>query len=511
MTVGTRSSWTPRTFTSSPTPRPLAAPRRPIQSAEQLLEAVEADRIVYSPVMARTAGTFAWRSSGSAPHLKLYRRHNTIDFHAEGHGDICLPRGATAATLQGPLSLQPGDVLIFEEILGPHTGQETDADPSRRYAVRLTRVAADAKSKLVEVEWFEDDALPFPLCLRSSTAIGKVISVAHGNVILVDQGLWQKPESLKPVRWSDTAEGPDTGRATRSDGRRGAWRFEPLSKRSLTHAAAFPDPQVVAQVQAGYLAELHERLSPTTDAALSRRVKLLLDLVLMGVPLLGWDVALELRLSLRLVSLPGIDPHPLLPWLGPPPQARADRLADTSPLHPLSYGPASTALAQRPQEAVPALWLKSDWPPRRWTPRRDLLQPGKELPVVAEIDDGGAAHLRFDDDTPGSAPCPAKRSRPVTASATARPATSAPNRLPAAAPSTNRSRASRRCATRCPPRAGPTRRSSRRSSCWRRARSAMSRCGRSSPPTTPSWPAATGACRRRRRKRAGPAPASRSM
>src|SRR5437763_577864 len=38
------------------------------------------------------------------------------------------------------LKLQIGDILIFEEVLGPMTGQAPDADPSHRQPVRLTSV-----------------------------------------------------------------------------------------------------------------------------------------------------------------------------------------------------------------------------------------------------------------------------------------------------------------------------------------------------------------------------------
>ncbi|HEV3164673.1 MAG TPA: putative baseplate assembly protein [Isosphaeraceae bacterium] len=188
--------------------------------------------------------------------INLYKAHNTIPFYTWGNQNCCLPKGATSATLvddwvkpattpppappppapppapktqaeplhlghrhshapppppQDPypsppppppppqrlLNLQVGDVLIFEEVLGPKTGVEADADPKHRVAVRLTRVEPIVDElfdqPVVEVEWAEEDALPFSLCLSS---IGPAppckeltdVSVARGNIVLADHG-----------------------------------------------------------------------------------------------------------------------------------------------------------------------------------------------------------------------------------------------------------------------------------------------------------------------------------
>lgn len=125
--------------------------------------------------------------------------HYTISFYTWGDEECCLPRGSTRATLKNdpPLELAPGDVLIFEEIRGPLTGADTDADASHRQAVRLTSVEAGEdplnSMKILEIEWHEADALTFPLCLstRIDTSGGPKlldVSVARGNVVLADFG-----------------------------------------------------------------------------------------------------------------------------------------------------------------------------------------------------------------------------------------------------------------------------------------------------------------------------------
>ncbi len=170
--------------------------------------------------------------------LYFYPAHNEILFYTWGDHECCLPRGATSATLwnlyiekkvesedkpptiiwhRNALHLRIGDMLIFEEVVGPKTGNSADADPSYRHAVRLTRVeysydpliitpVTPKGEPVVEIEWAEEDALPFPLCI---SAIGPApvcedienLSVARGNVVLADHGRRVVPtESLGQVQ-----------------------------------------------------------------------------------------------------------------------------------------------------------------------------------------------------------------------------------------------------------------------------------------------------------------------
>ena len=148
----------------------------------------------------------------------LFHVHNNLYFYTWGDEQCCLPKGATQATLRdnaaNRLLLRPGDVLIFEEVRGPGTGVAADADPTHRHAVRLTHVdpAADSdgdgnrnieedpvldelySQPIVKITWAEEDALPFPLCLsvmveeRGEPVYYEDVSIAHGNVVLVDHG-----------------------------------------------------------------------------------------------------------------------------------------------------------------------------------------------------------------------------------------------------------------------------------------------------------------------------------
>jgi hypothetical protein len=165
--------------------------------------------------------------------VTLQATRSMIKFYTWGDSDCCLPAGATHATLikTPDLVLTRGDVLIFEEVKSPTTGLSGDADPTHRHAVRLTAAdvaqddlftenkanpesppilrsdPGDPPLDLIEIAWAAEDALPFPLCLSAVTDQDQRVtdvSVARGNVALVDHGLRVVPlEELDPV--------PDSG------------------------------------------------------------------------------------------------------------------------------------------------------------------------------------------------------------------------------------------------------------------------------------------------------------
>jgi hypothetical protein len=178
--------------------------------------------------------TFEPLTSSLAQPIPLFAAHNEIKFYTWGDKLCCLPTGATRATLldawasptpaatspqnPGPSTVAPAtpatgeperklqlnvdDVLIFEEVLGPKTGNPADADPSRRWPVRLTRVTPTEDplktedgqtTPIVEIGWEVEDALPFPFCLSSRLPAPDCrilcdVSVARGNVVPVDNG-----------------------------------------------------------------------------------------------------------------------------------------------------------------------------------------------------------------------------------------------------------------------------------------------------------------------------------
>lgn len=290
--------------------------------------------------------------------IALWESHNKIAFHTWGDEQCCLPRGATSATLRGRLATSPpagtkpagsllhlrrGDVLLFQEILGAHTGSPDDADPTRRWAVRLTRVEAGEDKvtghHVVEIAWAREDALPFSLCLSARLAapdcrtIGG-ISVACGNVVLVDHGgTFTETQPLDPVPWQE-----------------------------LPGACACVGSVVETRRVPG-------RFAPA----------------LQNGPL-TFSVPLSLRAPAS--SLLQQDPRQALPALAP-----LVGLPDVWPSREGVPGPEQLAVADPGAEK---------W---RWSPRRDLLasQP-QDRHFVVEIDNEGVAQLRFGDGECGRQP-----------------------------------------------------------------------------------------------------------
>ena len=90
------------------------------------------------------------------------------------------------------LGLHKGDVLLFEEVLGAESGLQADADKTHRHVVRLAEEPTErtdplTNTKVLDVRWHDEDALPFSLCLREF-ANGARAAVARGNVAVADHG-----------------------------------------------------------------------------------------------------------------------------------------------------------------------------------------------------------------------------------------------------------------------------------------------------------------------------------
>lgn len=247
-----------------------------VLTPDDLLNVPDGRYEVFEPVFEREDGK-----------IVLREEHNEIPFHAWGDRECCLPRGATRATLLdewiGPaeprkpkppgyetaryeppsetpcppppdrprkLALKAGDLLLFEEVLGPETGHAGDADGGHRHVVRLTRVEPSIDQlnckPILEIEWAAEDALPFPLCLSAQVPVKDCevvegISVARGNVFLADHGRpekesFEKVPARKPVHRCGCGGRPEEVEEV-------AKRFRPrLTKAPLTFRQPFPQP-----------------------------------------------------------------------------------------------------------------------------------------------------------------------------------------------------------------------------------------------------------------------------
>jgi hypothetical protein len=158
--------------------------------------------------------------------------NNRIFLHAWGNEECCLRPGAQEAYLYhlppsgGPAvrpALQKGDFLLFEEVKGPLTGASADADPAHRQVVEIDEApeatedplyrdtlsgealqlwrVGDTPLPLLRVHWRRQDALTFPLCLSArqpDVGLIRNVSVARGNMILVDHGLTTRETLTQP-------------------------------------------------------------------------------------------------------------------------------------------------------------------------------------------------------------------------------------------------------------------------------------------------------------------------
>jgi hypothetical protein len=148
------------------------------------LNTLLADRGFYTPdrFQGVSVGDYVNQLAGAKPRGDDLARLNRF-----------LLEAAYSTEITASPKLGAGDYLFFEEIFGPQTGLQADADPAHRQVVRLIKAEPGrdplCKKELTGVEWNALDALKFSLCLTAETIAGyKTISVARGNQVLADHG-----------------------------------------------------------------------------------------------------------------------------------------------------------------------------------------------------------------------------------------------------------------------------------------------------------------------------------
>jgi hypothetical protein len=329
------------------------------------------------------------------------------------------------------LKLQAGDVLIFEEVKGAKNGNRNDADRRHRQAVLLTRVTPSVDplyhpykdtfgpqygQPVLEIEWASQDALTFPLCISAQAPPPKCdcmsdISVARGNVILVDHGL-NAGEPLGTVPTQSTEEKcPSCCHPAETQTFAGCFR-PLLSQQPLTFTEPFPPPCSAS----GYLYQDPRQCLPWIS--------------LVSIPpspdCIPATAKVIVSSSLTHEESADNDPPPKQPCeIGPlfdfsdlnDPTALAKRLKNPA------NDPAAEFLRAQLAPAVIAELEAWDGSSRvqdplradllallngmleTWTPLLDLLESGPDDRVfVSEIDNQGFAHLRFGNGVLGRQP-----------------------------------------------------------------------------------------------------------
>jgi hypothetical protein len=368
--------------------------------------------------------------------LDIRVAHNEISFYTWGDRQCCLPRGSVSATLKDAweptlepldkdayghghkrrkavsspkadeyaeprvpavgeehrtrrLRLRSGDCVLFEEVKSPTSSSAADRDPTHRHVVRLTHVAQAVDpvndQPVVEVRWAVADALPFDLCLSSAMHPADV-SVARGNIVLADHGLWIRDEDLGVVPRPASGSGirgavPVRTRFAPSLRNGPITSRQPLAARAPASRALVQDPRTaLPQIELQSIAALPDGSGPVFSfAELREPRRLATRLVAVHEHTHHSDRKDDVVATLYLRDRLSARTHGLLAHFDP----------SGSMSEPLAH-----ALTADMQRFV-----------RRWSPQPTLLNSDREQPdFVVEIDDDGVAHLRFGDGQSGRAP-----------------------------------------------------------------------------------------------------------
>jgi len=287
--------------------------------------------------------------------VRLSWKHSELRFYTWGEDKCCLPEGATSATLLNAddalKKLAVGQVLLLEEVRSATTGRVEDADPSRRHAVRLTKVTFTEdpllKQQVVEIEWGGEDALPFELCLWE-VEVPEPAPAKGDAPLLMTESVSGAPAMLTGF----TGLGPVALTLTGGGG-----------------GGPSPGKRAPVSVARGNVVLVDH----------GRTVR--------GEPLPA--VPAEGRYRPRLARGP-------LTQVGWAPGGR--RTVDPK-------ASATAAMRWAMEDVLPAIWLEEKQSQRAWKPRRTLLNSGRfSRELVAEVEEDGRARLRFGDNVLGEKP-----------------------------------------------------------------------------------------------------------
>ncbi|HEX8394485.1 MAG TPA: putative baseplate assembly protein [Longimicrobium sp.] len=368
--------------------------------------------------------------------IQLHAAHNTLPFYTWGARDCRLPEGATAATLRGAFpQLRAGDVLVFQEVRGPRTGEPGDADPARRHPVRLTEVGvaeADPGVWLLRVKAGG---------LRITGREGAPLRELRPGDVLEILGPHEGTAAGGGRRWSVRAADGLAGSLEAAES--AVERFHPLVTAITWHdgdalpwelcVSATTDaehgsrhvPDVSVALGNVVLADHGRTVGlraedrrargealPTDEEAEAAGIRLLDEPEWLGAP--G-------QADRRLAPVDGgcscdeepAPPPRFRPRLQAGPVTQAARIgrpagaldADERPFFD-PRGSAASALRWEMRRVLPVITLH-DAAGERWVPQRDLLGSGPfSREFVVETENDGRAWLRFGDDRHGQRPSP---------------------------------------------------------------------------------------------------------
>lgn len=329
----------------------------------------------------------------------LYVAHQDLPFYTWRDQRCCLPKGSTRATLDGHFpNLKAGDVLIFEEIVGPDTGQPGDADPAHRQAVRLTAVNS------VYFELTDDSLANLPVPRVPNPIVAKL-------QVVKNKTFFRGQDFLDAVR----AQVGETQTA----------RFKPVLLQHAEHTLVDPLADGTAQLITEIEWSAEDALtfplciSSRTDAEHGEKY-------IPKVSVAHGNIVLaDHGLTETNPPIPATVPEPTI---FRPPAAGGDPCVEIEPVpvppryrpllknQPLTHAApydatasAAAAMSWDIQTAAPVIKLASvlNADKATWLSKRDLLNSAADAPeFVVEIDTDGTAYLRFGDDQLGRRPDP---------------------------------------------------------------------------------------------------------
>jgi predicted phage baseplate assembly protein len=366
------------------------------------------------------------------PIVPLRLAHNQIQIWIWGAHTTKLPRGATEATLAEPvqtlskaggrsLRLEPGDVLLFEEL---HDADDGPPDETHRHVVRLTSVQRDIDPlfdrPVLNVKWDALDALPFDLPLndRSPFDAGRPAAraVARANLVLVGEGKKVVDEPLEPgekvlkkpdLTWS--CPHPDLGRVAVNQAAAlrnlyQAWRARVTEWMRRAQRGQPMDSDQRAKLIGQIGDEIAGDLRLVAESTTSDQEQAVNDAIGLWVLLARADELLEdrrrrLDVLSRLAAASGPLSGPMIAELHHDWGETITHALGSH--HPASWGPAVDATTQDPTRARPLLALTQ--PPAsesqsatRWEVTTGLVDAEPEQRrAIVEMDNDRTAQLRF--------------------------------------------------------------------------------------------------------------------
>ena len=159
---------------------------------------------------------------------------------------------------RGAVALAPGDVLLFEEVIGPETGDTADADPQHRHAVRLLDRRRRPPTRSTAPRWSRSPGARTTRCRSRCACRGA--SARRGSP---PTSASRAATSCSPITAAASAAPtccPPSCRSRAATGRSG-------SSGGITHAQGF-DP-VAARAQSARAATLQDPTRALPRATLS--------------------------------------------------------------------------------------------------------------------------------------------------------------------------------------------------------------------------------------------------